>query len=253
MPIPRAPDQMGPQRAGQESGRSRWLPARLLGQGLGVLVVAEPPLGIRRRFVDAALVAAVESDAWAAGEDQPSDARGPAAFDHVRGAQRIGGVIVVPTHADAGHARRMKDHVHAAAGRRHRRPIAEIGADDFRAQGDQFRVVAPAESPHPVAAPDQVFHQRATEETAGAGDEGLHGRLPQIATYLWSAATCRRFSGILATKALRGTSPEICLSIPSGRPRKRRQVAALQNFARSRAQRRTWRLSARSGSRLVEG
>jgi hypothetical protein len=51
------------------------------------------------------------------------------------------------------------------------------------------------------------------------------------ANYLWSAATCRRFSGLFAKKRLRGGSPQICLPIVSGRSRKRRQVAALQNFA----------------------
>src|SRR5437868_5586448 len=79
-------------------------------------VVGEPALGIRSRFIDAALVPPSEDDAGTAGEDEPGHPAVNAAADDVLGPQDVGFVIVLPWSPDTGHSRRVKDNIHAAAG-----------------------------------------------------------------------------------------------------------------------------------------
>jgi hypothetical protein len=141
VPVARPPDQVRPQRAGESRSRLPGgtlapisLQHLLLRQRLAVRIMAQPPRGIRDRFVDAALIRAVERHARAAGVDQSRHARSQTAVDDVTRPQRVDAVVIIPRSPDAGDSGRMKHHVHPLAGRLYRCRGPHISLHHFNAQ-----------------------------------------------------------------------------------------------------------------------
>ena len=132
--------------------------------------------GVGGRLVDPALIAAVEGDAGCAGVDQPADAMAQAPFDDVLRAAGVDFIIVPPRPGDPGHARRMKNNVHAATGIEHGTAIAEVGLDGLYAQGVQRSMAAAAEGADMIAAGGQLLDNIEAEEAPGTGDQCIHGR-----------------------------------------------------------------------------
>ena len=77
-----------------------------------------------------------------------------AAFDDVLRAEHVGLIIVLPSPANARDAADVKNNLDVPAGGDDRRPIAEIGADNLRAECLGFSAVFPAEGANLVASGD---------------------------------------------------------------------------------------------------
>jgi malonyl-CoA O-methyltransferase len=90
-------------------------------------------------------------------------------------------------------------------------PFAEKLLDDFCRAGD---------SRDPDGDPEELLLDWA-EAQCRRGNLPAARDILQVLAHrpLWSAATCRRFGRVFSTKTLRGSSPEICPPIPSGRPK----------------------------------
>lgn len=137
-------------------------------------IVAKPALGIRRRFIDAALIAAVERDARTARVNQPAHEMPSAPFDHVSRAKGIDAVKIVPRTPDARHAGHMKDDVYALTRCGDPVGISQIGQHGFDAERIEFGDSAAAKRADPIAAGGQLFDDIQAEESPGAGDEAVH-------------------------------------------------------------------------------
>lgn len=127
---------MGPQGAGQERTVAVGGEDLLLGEGLGMGIMAEPAGRIGGGLVDAELVdaviaAGIEGDAGAAGVDQAAHAVLAASGEEVLGTAGVGVVVVPPRSPDAGHGRGVKDGVDSGAGVGDGLWIANVTQNDF--------------------------------------------------------------------------------------------------------------------------
>ena len=143
----------------------------LFGNRFGVRVMAEPTLRIGRRLVDVPLALALERNARAAGEHQPSHAVGQAPVHHVPSAHGIDSVEVTPRAANARRAPRVKHDVHALTGGCHRPPIPQIAANHVDPQAVKERIARAAECAYTIPSCEQLLDEIATEKSARAGNQ----------------------------------------------------------------------------------
>src|SRR5690606_17056277 len=123
------------------------------------------------------LVVAGEGDAWAAGEDQAVDPLLDAGREDVEGAVDVRAEVVEPA-APHSHLPRGVDHA-VDPGNRLDNPVAvgEVCLEEFDPHLGEFRIIAPREAADRVPPGDELLDNVAAEESAGAGDEDMHGEL----------------------------------------------------------------------------
>jgi hypothetical protein len=150
----------------------------LLGTRFGLRIIsaagAHPSKVVRRRFVDAALIAACEHHARAARVYEPPNSLSATVGQDQFRAQLIHGAIGVAVHADARQCRHVEHTIGTRAGCAQRIIVANIAAHHLDALLAQLRIFTAAEAPHAVAARDERFNDIAAQESAATGDQCVH-------------------------------------------------------------------------------
>src|SRR5690242_7762945 len=129
---------MRPQRASEQSALAIGRKHRLLGQRLGMRIMAEPARCIGRRFIDAALIATLECHTRAARVHESANAVPAAAFNDELGSERVRLVVMPPRSPDAGDTADVEDRLDSLAGRARALALAQIALNDFDAEPPQL-------------------------------------------------------------------------------------------------------------------
>src|SRR5262245_5335103 len=162
---------MRTQSAGKQVVLTIGFEDQFLGDGLSMWIVGEPVAGVRRGFVDSALIVAGKGHAGTAGEDQSPDASVAAAADHVLGSHDVRIVVVLPRSPNSGDGGDVKDGFHIAAGALYIGQLANVAVQALDADRFERRRRAAHEGSDAVAASDERLEDVLAEETAGAGNE----------------------------------------------------------------------------------
>lgn len=171
-----APDEVGTQGGDAEAGRVVGGKYGLLGESLGVRVVAGKFLAVREGFVGAGVTLAVEDDAGGAGVNEAGNAVTVAGGEDVLGAEDVGAEVIMPWAPDAGLGGDVKHGVAAGDGAINSGGVGEVAGKDFDAAGGEDGVGRAGEAADGVAAGLAELDEGPAKEAAAAGDEDFHGR-----------------------------------------------------------------------------
>ena len=172
--IPRSPNQMWSERAGEKTMFAGGIDDGLFGKGFGVGVVAEPAVWIGERFIRIEVVRSIEDDAGRARVDQGLNLLPEAGIDDVVCAFEIDTEVMVARSPNTGYGGGVENSIDVFAGKLNGCCVSDVALNVECTGGIDSGVWVTGEDFDGVSELFEEFDDMETEETSSAGDERAH-------------------------------------------------------------------------------